>query len=205
MRTTQQIIDALKKRYMQWMEDAHSRDNNSALEPSFPVPQEPSKTKRYLKTPEQLDRLIAYYEDRGAMPHELFFVPESWLYDKILDQLTEDDVVVDMGAGDLRLSLLMAEKVQKVYAVEINHEIISYALDEIGYDLPINLDVIVANMMEYEIPSDVTTIVLLVKNVTRDLPDDWGNYRVLRASPDGESVIGKLSYDKILHKLRDYT
>lgn len=187
------IIKRLDDRYEKLMENSHSRDDLSVLEPSFPVPKEPNMDSQYMS--EVIDNQIEYYRKRGVFPEELFFVPEDWLYDEVLEQLNKDDVVMDMGAGDLRLSLLMAEKVKKVYAIEINHQVVSYALDVISYDIPPNLDIIVGSMFDYEIPSDVTTIVVLVKNITRPLPRYWGtDYKLLRATPDGRSLTDKTFY-----------
>ncbi|MEM2996702.1 MAG: class I SAM-dependent methyltransferase, partial [Candidatus Bathyarchaeia archaeon] len=88
-------------------------------------------------------------------------------YPFVLENLDPDDVVLDLGAGDLRLDILMAERVKKVYAVEVNPILLGRALQIIGYDLPRNLIVICANLFDVEIPKDATVVVILMRHCTR--------------------------------------
>lgn len=86
------------------------------------------------------------------------------VYDNVLAHLRPEDVVLDIGAGDLRLALRMAAKARAVYAVEVNPLIAAHALRIIGLDLPRNLHVICANALDLPIPSDVTVGVLLMRH-----------------------------------------
>jgi len=70
---------------------------------------------------------------------EGFFVPEENYYTQVLDAVRPYDIIFDIGAGDFRLDLLLAEKVDRVYAVEVNPTTVASALSIIGYDKPDNL------------------------------------------------------------------
>jgi SAM-dependent methyltransferase len=82
----------------------------------------------------------------------------------VLDQVGPDDVVLDIGAGDLRLALRLAEKVRRVYAVEANPRVLGPVLAEIGHALPRNLIVICGNALDVPFPADVTVGVLLMRH-----------------------------------------
>lgn len=85
-------------------------------------------------------------------------------YSAVLDHVAPDDVVLDIGAGDLRLALRLAQRAQEVYAVEVNPLVVGRALEIIGLDLPRNLRVICANALDLPIPADVTVAVLLMRH-----------------------------------------
>jgi SAM-dependent methyltransferase len=107
---------------------------------------------------------------RFANRHELedwegWFSPyDDQTYDAVLNHIAPEDVVLDIGAGDLRLSLRMAERAQRVYAVEVNPLVVAQALEIIGLDLPRNLHVICSNALDLQIPTDVTVAVLLIRH-----------------------------------------
>ena len=82
----------------------------------------------------------------------------------ILQSIEKGDIVLDLGAGDLRLALQMAERAEMVYAIEVNPILISIALGEIGFDLPRNLCVICANALDIAVPPGVTVAVLLMRH-----------------------------------------
>jgi hypothetical protein len=82
-------------------------------------------------------------------------------YQAVLDRLEPEDVVLDIGAGDLRLARQIAGIVRKVYAVEINVAVLRQA-DE----LPANLTSICGDARAMEFPCDVTTGVLLMRHCT---------------------------------------
>ncbi len=86
-------------------------------------------------------------------------------YQAVLDRLRSNDVVLDLGAGDLRLSRQMARIARKVYAVEINARVLdqAYAARD---PLPANLIPICADARALDFPSDVTTGVLLMRHCT---------------------------------------
>ena len=83
-------------------------------------------------------------------------------YDWVLTRLDPADVVLDIGAGDLRLARQMAQVVRQVYAVEINPSL--NTLNRI--DLPANLTFIEGDALRLEFPPDVTCGVLLMRHCT---------------------------------------
>jgi SAM-dependent methyltransferase len=85
-------------------------------------------------------------------------------YETVLSQIAPDDVVLEIGAGDLRLALQMAERAQRVYAVEVNPLVVGSALETIGLHMPRNLHVICANALDFPIPPGVTAAVLLMRH-----------------------------------------
>jgi SAM-dependent methyltransferase len=86
------------------------------------------------------------------------------VYDAVLSHIAPEDVVLDIGAGDLRLALRVADRAQKVYAVEVNPLVVAQALDIIGLELPRNLHVVCSNALDLPIPTDVTIAVLLMRH-----------------------------------------
>lgn len=85
-------------------------------------------------------------------------------YAAVLDQIGAEDVVLDIGAGDLRLALRMAERARRVYALEVNPRVVGEALSIIGLDLPRNLHVVCANAQDVSFPRGVTVAVLLMRH-----------------------------------------
>jgi len=85
-------------------------------------------------------------------------------YEAVLSHIAPEDVVLDIGAGDLRLALRLAEQAAKVYAVEVNPLILAQALEIVGLDLPRHLQVICANALDFSIPLDITSAVLLMRH-----------------------------------------
>jgi hypothetical protein len=86
-------------------------------------------------------------------------------YQAVLDQLGLQDVIFDIGAGDLRLSRQMAKIARKVYAVEINADVLNQAYDS-PPPVPANLIPICADARALDFPSDITTGVLLMRHCT---------------------------------------
>lgn len=87
-------------------------------------------------------------------------------YRAVLDQIGEQDITLDIGAGDLRLARQMAVIARKVYAVEINSELLHQACTSDDL-LPDNLIFIRADARTMEFPTDITTGVLLMRHCTR--------------------------------------
>ncbi|RLC89755.1 MAG: rRNA adenine methyltransferase [Chloroflexi bacterium] len=85
-------------------------------------------------------------------------------YSTVLGHIAPDDVVLEIGAGDLRLALRLAERARKVYAVEVNPLVVGPALEIIGLHLPRNLYVVCANALDFPISPDITTAVLLMRH-----------------------------------------
>ena len=86
------------------------------------------------------------------------------IYDAVLQNIEKADIVLDIGAGDLRLALRLAQRAKKVYAVEVNPSVLGLALEAIGFVLPRNLMAICANALDYPFPDDVTVAVLLMRH-----------------------------------------
>jgi hypothetical protein len=73
------------------------------------------------------------------------------------------DVVLDIGAGDLRLARQMAGIARKVYGMEINARVLAQGLRN-GDPLPGNLIPIHADALVEAFPPDVTLGVLLMRH-----------------------------------------
>ena len=86
-------------------------------------------------------------------------------YRAVLDQLTPNDIILDIGAGDLRLARQMAPLVSKVYAIEINAEVLERS-DMARDPLPSNLTPVGADARLQNFPPDVTTGVLMMRHCT---------------------------------------
>lgn len=86
-------------------------------------------------------------------------------YQAVLDLLEPADVVLDIGAGDLRLARQMAGIVRKVYAVEVNARVLDQASAS-SDPLPVSLIPILADARSFDFPRDVTVGVLLMRHCT---------------------------------------
>jgi hypothetical protein len=84
-------------------------------------------------------------------------------YQTVLEQLLPDDVVLDIGAGDLRLARQMAGTARKIYAIEINDKVLGQGLSK---PLPDNLVTLHADALVTDFPLDVTIGVLLMRHCT---------------------------------------
>jgi SAM-dependent methyltransferase len=85
-------------------------------------------------------------------------------YLQVLQGIDKEDIVLDIGAGDLRLALRMAEQAQRVYAVEVNPLVVGAALRTIGFHLPRNLQVVCANALDFCMPAGISVGVLLMRH-----------------------------------------
>lgn len=83
-------------------------------------------------------------------------------YDWVLTRLEPSDVILDIGAGDLRLARQMAQFVRHVYAIENNPALNIHN----RCDLPANLTLIEGDALRLEFPSDITCGVLLMRHCT---------------------------------------
>ena len=81
-------------------------------------------------------------------------------YATALQNIQSDDVVLDIGAGDLRLARQMAAKARHVYAWEIQARILA----ESCINLPGNLTVYCTDARSETVPGDVTVAVLLMRH-----------------------------------------
>ncbi len=84
-------------------------------------------------------------------------------YDFVLAHVQPADVVLDIGAGDLRLARRLAPVVCRVYAIERRPDVLP-CIDPAA--LPTNLHVIQADALTWSYPCDVTVGVLLMRHCT---------------------------------------
>lgn len=98
-------------------------------------------------------------------PWEQIFAPYDLpAYRFVLEQIKTGDVVLDIGAGDLRLARQMADIAKKVYAIEISHHLLSQAAKQKPF--PENLIPVCADACAWDFPKDVTAGVLLMRHCT---------------------------------------
>lgn len=81
-------------------------------------------------------------------------------YDAALAFLEPDDVVLDLGAGDLRFARWAAGRVRRVFAIERNRKLLGSRTPE----EPANLIVICADALAWPIPEGITAGVLLMRH-----------------------------------------
>lgn len=86
-------------------------------------------------------------------------------YQSVLELLGPEDVVLDIGAGDLRFSRQAALTVEKVYAVEINAQVLDQACTRFE-PMPDRLIAICADARVLDFPTDITVGVLLMRHCT---------------------------------------
>jgi len=99
-------------------------------------------------------------------------------YDAVLAQVGPDDVVLDIGAGDLRLSRRLAARVRRVIALEMQPAVVRRGLA--AGPLPPNLQVVIADARRVPFPRGVTVGVLLMRHCP---PAEVARYmRKLRAA-----------------------
>jgi hypothetical protein len=93
---------------------------------------------------------------------EMLWSPYSrTTYRAVLEKINPCDTVLEIGAGDLRLSRHIAAVAQKVYAIEIQDWILANAVEK---PLPENLIVISGDARQVRFPTDVTLAVLLMRH-----------------------------------------
>ena len=83
-------------------------------------------------------------------------------YAFVLDHLEPGEVILDIGAGDLRLARQMAPRVRRVVAIEINPDLNRSN----RIDLPANLTLIAGDALELDFPAGLTSGVLLMRHCT---------------------------------------
>ncbi len=97
---------------------------------------------------------------------EAMFAPyDQSTYQAVLNQIQPNDIILDIGAGDSRLARQMARITRKVYAVEINAQVLDQAY-AVRDPLPVNLIPICADARALAFPSDITTGVLMMRHCT---------------------------------------
>jgi hypothetical protein len=130
-------------------------------------------------TPEEFRKFRKFNNREGMVDWECFFLPEENFYEEALTLVSKDDVIFDVGAGDLRFDLLLSQKVKKIYAIEINPEILGRALKIIEFDIPKNLIVIRGNAFKFELPHDVTKIICLMIHRKHRFPASWKKQTII--------------------------
>lgn len=120
------------------------------------------------KTPTKEE--LEFYRDRIGGYTAVMYVPHEKNYQDMLSKLKPDDILCDMGAGDLRFGLMASEICKKIYAIELSPHILSMALKIIKHRLPRNLIVICADWRYFPIPNDVTVVSCLVNINCADIP-----------------------------------
>ncbi len=86
-------------------------------------------------------------------------------YQLVLNQLSSNDIILEIGAGDLRLARQMAALTRKVYAIEINRFVLEEGLASFA-PLPGNLIPICADARAFDFPCGLTSGVLLMRHCT---------------------------------------
>ncbi|MCB9421797.1 MAG: rRNA adenine methyltransferase [Ardenticatenaceae bacterium] len=84
-------------------------------------------------------------------------------YAAVLSALRPTDVVLDIGAGDLRLARRMAAIVQRVIAWEIQPDVLKRGLE---WSLPTNIAAILTDARHELVPPGVNVAVLLMRHCT---------------------------------------
>lgn len=87
-------------------------------------------------------------------------------YQEVLERLTPEDIVLDIGAGDLRLTRRMAARCRKVYAIEIQEALAHLSFEEKNSHSSDNLVVILGDALELPFPTGITVGVLLMRHCT---------------------------------------
>lgn len=85
-------------------------------------------------------------------------------YQQVLDLISGHDTVLDIGAGDMRLAVRMAQIAAKVIALEIRRDLIQIGRKLSKKAWPQNLIVISGDARLLAFPGDVTTGVLLMRH-----------------------------------------
>jgi SAM-dependent methyltransferase len=85
-------------------------------------------------------------------------------YRTVLDQIAPDDVVLDIGAGDLRLARRAARICRRVYAIEIQKALLELAAQDEDNAPAENLIVLCGDARHLPFSQDVRTGILLMRH-----------------------------------------
>jgi len=132
---------------------------------------------------------LNFYQKSNTNFTSAIYVPHDNQYSTVLNLVNKDDIVIDMGSGDFRFSIMLSKKVKKVYALELNPELVSKSLNIIKYHLPSNLTIICADWFNFPIPNDVNTIICLCNSPK--IPIEWFKYKTIIATTEKIGVISK--------------
>lgn len=84
-------------------------------------------------------------------------------YNSVLSVIKPDDIVVEIGAGDLRLSRQIAKIARKVVAIEVSSEILSSPQVR-NLPIPYNLSVLCDDARYVDFPPDTSLAVMLIRH-----------------------------------------
>jgi SAM-dependent methyltransferase len=84
-------------------------------------------------------------------------------YQAVITQVRPDDVVLEIGAGDLRLARYLARRARRVYAIECQPILVARALGGVGH-LPQNLYAVCGDARHLPFPQGITLGVLLMRH-----------------------------------------
>jgi len=86
-------------------------------------------------------------------------------YQLVLEHISADDIVLEIGAGDLRLARQMADIAGNVYALEMNRSVLEEGLASF-HPLSANLIPVCADARTFDFPRGITSGVLLMRHCT---------------------------------------
>jgi hypothetical protein len=90
-------------------------------------------------------------------------------YRQVLDYIEPQDVIVEIGAGDLRLACQLARAARMVYAVELQPALLARGVQAAGSSLPINLHLFAGDALTWPFPNSITKGVLLMRHCSHFL------------------------------------
>jgi len=100
-------------------------------------------------------------QSAAAIDWEAMWAPyDEETYATVLETISADDVVLDIGAGDLCLTRRIAERARSVVALERNPNVAARISD----DLPDNCEFVLADARTALFPEGTTTAVLLMRH-----------------------------------------
>jgi hypothetical protein len=108
--------------------------------------------------------MTAIHTARGVLDWETIWAPyDEATYRVVLEQIDPQDIVLDIGAGDLRLSRRIATICRRVFAIEIQAPLIEQSQIKLG-PFPDNLIVLHGDARHLTFPDDLTVGVLLMRH-----------------------------------------
>lgn len=114
-----------------------------------------------------LDKPLNFLFPEGESIWEAAWAPyDQPTYQAALACLRPEDVVLEIGAGDLRFARQMARYVRKVYAIEIQPALVDRAMQSSTGPLPANLIAVLGDARMLPFPLGITTSVLLMRHCT---------------------------------------
>jgi hypothetical protein len=87
-------------------------------------------------------------------------------YQSVLDHIQADDIVLEIGAGDLRLAVQIAKIASHVTAIEIHRELLERALSDHSVNFPANLTILPGDARLIPFPQDTSVGILLMRHCT---------------------------------------